>query len=636
MLALRTAPYWLTAGILAAFSSCGDGYVVHGPVAQERPHGDPAPSSGLDWVFDEEQVRTYELELGAAEWADLQARALEEQYVAASLSVDGELVGPVGLRFKGNAGTLARCARPGALICSKVSMKIKLDEVDPAQRWHGLKRLNFNSALSDPTYLHERLGYHLFREMGVPTPRSGYARLVVNGEDRGLYSLVEGIDGRFTDDRFERGDGNLYKEQWPTTSSARTLSDGLETNEDAPYPHAMLDFKAALAAAKSEELPDVVARYMDIDQLLAYLVVDRAIANWDGITAFYCFGNGCRNHNYFFYQHEDEARFSLIPWDLDNTFRVSHSFEYVPSALTVPEDCAARYPTLGNMTALAPGCDPLLQGAARTDRSRHQAQQTRLLEGPFSPKTLDPWLDARVAQLTPLVAADTRGPSRSEFLGAVEGLRRDLHLFRERLRAERDGESTALSRLEVSALNDFEAATPFGVRFGNPARAGLGSSSEIRLRSSDALAGRRALELGFELADSGEPWTQWARFTLSFNSPNPTDLTGKSLLRFVLRADAPRRVRISLDSSNYSVVERDETFGWDVDVDGTRQLIELPLASASLPAGTRLTDQLGDILPYATAIIIEPKVQGRNADGLLGRAKRDAGHLQLDELQFLP
>lgn len=634
---LRAALFWLTTGTLAAFTSCGDGYVIHGPVARELPNVNPPPSSGLDWVFDEERVRTYELELGEAEWAELQARALEEQYVAANLSVDGEFVGPVGLRFKGNAGTLSRCARPGALICPKVSMKIKFDEVDPGQRWQGLKRLNFNSALSDPTYLHERLGYHLFHEMGVPTPRAGHARLIVNGDDRGLYSLVEGIDGRFTDDRFEKGDGNLYKELWPTTSTARTLSERLETNEEAPYPHAMLDFKAALAAATSEGLPDVVARYMDVDQLLAYVVVDRAIANWDGVTAFYCFGNGCRNHNYYFYQHEAEARFSLIPWDLDNTFRVSHSFEYVPSALVVPEDCEVRYPTFSNLTALAPGCDLLLQGVARTDQSRHQAQQTRLLEGPFASETLDAWLDARVAQLAPEVATDTRGPSRTTFLTEVEGLRRDLRLFRERLQAERDGENTTLSRLDVSAVNHFEAATPLGIRFGNPARSGLGSSFEVRLGESDALAGERHLELGFELKDSSEPWTQWTRFTLPFDSPDPADLTGRSLLRLVLRADAPRTLRISLDSSNYSTFDRDATFGWDVEVDGSRQVIELPLATASLPAGaTHVPDQLADILLAATALFVEPLVKGRDESGFLGAGKRDAGRIQLDDIQFLP
>lgn len=634
---LRDALSYVIAGTLTTLMRCGDGYVVHEP-PHERAHEPPeaAPSSSADWVFDEEQVRTYELELGATEWAELQARALDEEYVAAQLSVDGELVGQVGLRFKGNAGTLARCARPGALICPKVSMKIKFDEFEPEQRWQGFKRLNFNSMLSDPTYLRERLAYQLFREMGVPAPRAGHARLVVNGEDRGVYSLVEDIDGRFTDDRFEKGDGNLYKEQWPTTSSARTLTERLETNEDAPDHGAMLELKAALSAAPSDELPDVVARYMDVDQLLAYLVVDRTIANWDGITAFYCFGNGCRNHNYFFYQHEDEARFSLIPWDLDNTFRVAHSFEYVPSALVVPEDCGALYPTLDTMKALAPGCDPLLQGVARMDKRRHQAQQTRLLEGPFAPKTLDAWLDARVAQLTPLVAADTRGPGLTMFLTELEVLRRNLRLFGERLRAERDGENITLSRLDIDALNDFEAATPFGIRFGNPARSGLGSNVEVRLREADALEGERDIELAFEHKDGGEPWTQQTRFTLPFDSPDPSDLTGKSLLRLVLRADAPRTVRISFESSDYSVVERDATFGWDVTVDGTRQLIELPLATASLPPGSSLPDQLDHILRHAIGLLVDPLVKGRDGNGLLGAGKRDAGSLQIDDLQFLP
>lgn len=629
---------WAMGGALVALVNCGDGYVVHqlSPRAL-TPATVPAPVSGAASVFDEEEVRTYELELGAAEWAELQARALEEEYVPAGLSVDGDFVGQVGLRFKGNRGTLARCARPGELICPKVSMKVKFDEYDPDQRWQGLKRLNFNSGLSDPTYLHERLAYRLFREMGVAAPRVAHARLVINGEDRGIYSLVEAIDGRFTDDRFDAGDGNLYKEQWPTTSDARTLGERLKTNEEAADHGGMLQLKSALLEAAPEELPDVVARYMDIDELLAYVVVDRAIANWDGMTAFYCFGNGCRNHNYYFYQHERDARFSLIPWDLDNTFRVANSFEYVPGVLVIPADCAARYPTLGTMKALAPGCDPLLQGVARADHWRREAQQTRLLDGPFDLQGLDAWIDARVEQLTPHVATDTRGPGLTTFLGEVEGLRRDLRLLAGRLRAEREGEGLTLSRLDIEAVNDFEAATPLGVQFGNPARCGLGSSCELALGEEGALSGARDLELRFEFRGSHEPGTQWARFLLPLDSPDPIDLTASSAIELMISADAPRAVRISLDSANYSVVERDVTFGWDVQLEGTPQIITLSLATARLPSGPKsIPDALTDILAYTTAIFIDPVVRGRGANGRLGPGQVDAGRIRLDDLRFVP
>ena len=91
-----------------------------------------------------------------------------------------------------------------------------------------------------------------------------------------------------------------------------------------------------LAQAAPEQLPEVVERYWDADQLFAYLAVDRAITNWDGVTGYYCRGGGCFNHNYYIYQHEREPRFSLIPWDLDNTFRTITPFDITPMPLDIP------------------------------------------------------------------------------------------------------------------------------------------------------------------------------------------------------------------------------------------------------------------------------------------------------------
>jgi spore coat protein CotH len=98
----------------------------------------------------------------------------------------------VATRFKGSLGTLAGCFRDdGSQYCSKLSMKLKFDEYVRDQRFFGLKRLNFNSMILDSSSLRERLAYRLFREMGVAAPRAVHARLRINGELIGLFSLVE-------------------------------------------------------------------------------------------------------------------------------------------------------------------------------------------------------------------------------------------------------------------------------------------------------------------------------------------------------------------------------------------------------------------------------------------------------------
>ncbi|HKO91066.1 MAG TPA: CotH kinase family protein, partial [Polyangiaceae bacterium] len=393
-----------------------------------------------DWVFDEAELRSYELTLDPAAWETLQQNALDEQYAEADLRIDDIFMARVGLRFKGSLGTLASCfADDGTPRCSKLSMKLKFDEYLPEQRFFGLKRLNFNSMVLDPSLLRERLAYRLFRELGIVAPRAVHARLSVNGESLGVFSLVEAVDGRFTDDHFVGGDGNLYKEAWPDTDDTDFLDRHLETNEDLPDHSLLLQFQAELAAASDEQLPGVVARYLDLDRSWAYLAVDESINDWDGPSTFYCYEGSteCENHNYYLYQHENEARFTLIPWDLDNTFTRTTPLDDVPGVFQFPADCTLRYQALGK-GVMPPACDPLWRGVALSDRSGYLGALERLLSGPFAAPTVDAWLADWQAQIEPEVAKDEHGPGLEEFHAALEELAISVRELRSRAQAERD------------------------------------------------------------------------------------------------------------------------------------------------------------------------------------------------------
>jgi spore coat protein H len=599
--------------------------------ASEAPIADDAA-----WVFDEAALRTYSLSLDPAVWENLIATATDEEYVLADLDVDGEKLPQVGLRFKGSFGTLDACFDDaGELVCSKLSIKLKFDAADSSQRLYGLKRLNFHAMRTDRSQMHERLGYRLFREMGVPAPRATHARVIVNGEYQGVFALVEDIDGRFTKSRFADGDGNLYKEHWPDSDDLESLTERLETNEETPEHSAMLAFYAALTGASPDTLAQVVTEHTDLDRLISYLAVDRAIRNWDGVTAFYCFGESCDNHNYFFYQHEAEPRFTLIPWDLDNTFGVSDGFDPVPSAVDVPADCSARYQVFTDVAVQAPACDPLLQGVARLERSRYTGELTRLLEGPFTLERMNGWLDTWQAQLEPAVAEDANGPGLVAFRVAVSHLRDDLNVLRLRTLAERDQEPLQGYRLDADVLNDFEAASELEVGLG----VSHSSTSQTRLRvalgRTGTLSGERDLRLELEFRDGAEPWSQWAQVRLPLATTS--DLNERQSLRLLLRSDVPRSLNIALDSEAYTDVGASGRASWDVELDGSLQEIVLDLEDASFSAGGDLVPEtLGDVLTSVTALFLEPSAEGRSAEGYLGDGVSDAGSIQIDEIELVP
>src|SRR4029079_3293323 len=130
------------------------------------------------------------------------AMGIEFKYVHADLDFEGTTIKNIAVRYKGN-GTFIQ-SRSGP----KRSMKIDLDEFDKKQDLAGVKKLNLNTGVTDGSEMNEVLSPRLFRDAGVPAPRTAYARVYVTVPGKydrqflGLYSLVENIDGDFLKDRF--------------------------------------------------------------------------------------------------------------------------------------------------------------------------------------------------------------------------------------------------------------------------------------------------------------------------------------------------------------------------------------------------------------------------------------------------
>ena len=405
-------------------------------------------SGDSDYLFGQDQLHTIEIDLSEEALAGLDADPTAEEYVEGNLTFEGEEIGPIGVRYKGSVGAFLFCTDgpnpfmpSGAKTCTKLSMKLKINWDDSDAEFYGVKKVQLHSQNLDETMMHERLGYWMFREMGVPAPRSTHARVVVNGEYVGLFALTEQIDGRFNRENFDDGSGNLYKEVWPFDESGNPRSvdeliDGLKTNEDEdPTAQIITEFAEELATAPPEEAVDVIARWTDIDVLLRTFVVDRAIKNDDGALHWYCF-EACAPHNFYWYEDPSSQQVFFIPWDLDNSFanllddsltsgvtriadpwgEVSNDCEQFPfGALNIPQRSAA--------------CDPLI-GTLSTLDDEYSQIRTELLAGPLSAERVDEQLAAWTAQIESSVAeaSETYDDARSvdEWLASVDILNGSL------------------------------------------------------------------------------------------------------------------------------------------------------------------------------------------------------------------
>lgn len=142
-----------------------------------------------------------------SDWQDLKSNALSRQYVRANFLYDGQFYENVAVRTKGE-GTLASSVASGRL-----PLKIDFNFFNVAQEFHGIKKLSLNNCFNDPSFMREVLGYWLFEQMGIPTPKSALADVWVNETHLGLYTMVEQVDKTFLRNHFADSKGDLYKPQ---------------------------------------------------------------------------------------------------------------------------------------------------------------------------------------------------------------------------------------------------------------------------------------------------------------------------------------------------------------------------------------------------------------------------------------
>jgi spore coat protein CotH len=380
------------------------GHAFDGPVLAE-------PNDAATFVFDPQKLLTYNIVVADADLATLDRDPSAEQYVPGMLEFEGQVIGSIGVRYKGGySGFQPPCSNgKGAPRMGKCSYKLAFDQFDSEARFYGLKKLNLHSMNADPSLMHDRLGYALYRDFGVAAPRAVHARVYVNGEAQGLFIVVEQIDGRFTRARFaEGGKGNVYKEIWPLYSDEMVYTNALETNEKAAQVQGMVAFAQQVKRGDAE----AITSFIDRDYTLRYLAVDRVIANDDGFTHFWCsdvaHGNSpsnIGNHNYYWYQEDKQTKFWLIPWDLDITFAYNDD-----AHLTVPWDQSAECTCTGQgMGFQVPAaCDPLFEDFISW-RSDYEQQVDAFLAGPFAADSIDAKLNAWAPQIESSVSelADT-------------------------------------------------------------------------------------------------------------------------------------------------------------------------------------------------------------------------------------
>jgi hypothetical protein len=203
---------------------------------------------------------------------------------------------------------------------SKRSFNLSFDFVNEEQRLLGYRTLNLLNANSDPTFVRAMFYSHVARHY-LPTPKMNYLRVVVNGENWGVYVSAEQFNTDFTRDWFDSTEGGRWRT--PGSPAGRSgmeyLGDDIEAykglynirSPDRKKSWAdLIEMFKVLDSTPIEQLENALAPRLDIDGVLRFLALEMALVNSDGYWA--------RASDYNIYQDE-QGQFHVVPHDINES-----------------------------------------------------------------------------------------------------------------------------------------------------------------------------------------------------------------------------------------------------------------------------------------------------------------------------
>lgn len=278
---------------------------------------DPSSEKPVRGAFHDPAVlRTFFVDFENEDWeAELEAFHRTDVEVPATVRVDGQTLQQVGLHFRGMSSYMMV---PRG---SKRSLNMSFAEWIGTQAVQGVRTTNLLNSNGDPTFIRAALYSHIARQY-IPAPRVNWARVVVNGEDWGLY---------LNQQQFNR---EMLVEQFHTTSGARWHAPGspmgragLEYLGDdaAPYRErfelktkdsperwaALIKLAKLLNTTEPAKLEQALRGVLDVDGALKFLALEVVLLNSDGYWS--------RASDYSLFE-DSTGVFHLVPHDMNEPF----------------------------------------------------------------------------------------------------------------------------------------------------------------------------------------------------------------------------------------------------------------------------------------------------------------------------
>jgi hypothetical protein len=288
----------------------GDGGATEGVKLTPADVKPPYPKAS---IYDLGTLRTFFLEFEDADWEnELTTFYNTDVEVPATMIVDGRTYKDVGVHFRGASSF--RMVPAGA----KKSLNISMDFVNGKQDLGSYQTLNLLNANGDPTFLRAVLYTEISRRFAV-TPKMNFVRVVINGENWGVYLNAQQFNSDLTREWFKATEGARWKapgrpqgraglEYLGEDAAAYRRIYEIKTKDDPASWNALIKLCEVLNTTPPDKLEASLAPILDIDGALRFMAVEVALVNTDGYWT--------RASDYNLYR-DPAGRFHVIPHDVN-------------------------------------------------------------------------------------------------------------------------------------------------------------------------------------------------------------------------------------------------------------------------------------------------------------------------------
>ncbi|MFM9985186.1 MAG: CotH kinase family protein [Flavobacteriales bacterium] len=162
-------------------------------------------------LYKQDEMKTIYLEFSQSNWWNqLTTNYNSGADLSATMTIDGVTYEQVGVGFKGQTSYMMVNGE------EKKSFSIKTDAFIDGQTCQGYKTFNLNNCFDDPSFLREFLYLHMICNH-IPAAKAAFVKLVINGENWGVYPSVQQMNGDYLKEWFMSNDGALWRADSPTS-----------------------------------------------------------------------------------------------------------------------------------------------------------------------------------------------------------------------------------------------------------------------------------------------------------------------------------------------------------------------------------------------------------------------------------